>query len=160
FARMPRAGESVLLDFFRNLFATDFMPHVYCLREAAVVKLHLLSDGVISLSYAMIPLALVLVIRRRRDLMFPWMFGLFGVFILGCGMTHVMSVVTLWHPAYRLDGVVKAVTAAASLLTALLLFHLLPQIEGLPSPEQLKVEIGRREQIELQLRRFNEDLEQ
>jgi len=150
----------VLLDFFRNLFATDFMPHVYCLREPAVVKLHLISDGVISLSYAMIPLALVLVIRRRRDLIFPWMFGLFGVFILGCGLTHVMGVVTLWHPAYRLDGVVKAITAAASLLAALLLFRLLPQIEGLPSPAQLKVEIDRREQVEVQLRHFNEELEQ
>jgi PAS domain S-box-containing protein len=149
----------LLLDFFRNLFATDFMPHVYCLREPAIVKLHLLSDSVISFSYAMIPLALVLVIRRRRDLMFPWMFGLFGVFILGCGLTHVMGVVTLWHPAYRLDGVVKAITAAASLLTALLLFRLLPQIEGLPSPAQLKVEIDRREQVEVQLRRFNEELE-
>lgn len=136
------------------------MAHVYCLREPVVVKLHLLSDGVIALSYAMIPLALVLLIRRRRDLIFPWMFGLFGLFILGCGLTHVMGVVTLWHPVYRLDGLVKAITAIASLLTALLLFRLLPQIEGLPRPSQLKAEIDLREQVEVQLRGLNEELEQ
>jgi hypothetical protein len=46
-----------MLDFFRKLLITDFMPHVYCLREQGLIKLHLLSDGVIALSYAMIPIA-------------------------------------------------------------------------------------------------------
>src|SRR5690349_13245210 len=149
-----------MFDFFRKLFITDFMPHVYCLREPGLIKLHLLSDGVIALSYAMIPIALVLLIRRRRDLAFPWMFSLFGVFILGCGLTHVMGVVTLWHPAYRLDGLIKAITAVASLLTAILLFRLMPQVEALPSPAQLQSEITRRKDAETELRNLNEQLEQ
>jgi hypothetical protein len=121
-----------LLDFLRHLFSTDFMPHVYCLREPGLVAIHLVSDGIIALSYALIPLAFVLVMRRRRDLAFPWMFSLFGVFILGCGLTHLLAMVTLWHPVYRLDGFIKAITAAASFCTAVLLFRLLPRIEVLP----------------------------
>jgi PAS domain S-box-containing protein len=148
-----------MLDFFRKLLSTDFMPHVYCLREPGLIKLHLFSDGVIALSYALIPIALVLLIRRRRDLAFPWMFSLFGVFILGCGLTHVMGMLTLWHPAYRLAGLIKAITAAASFPTALLLFRLLPQVEALASPEQLQVEIRQRHRAEGELRVINEELE-
>lgn len=135
------------------------MPHVYCLRDPSLVKLHLLSDSVIALSYLLIPFALLLLVRRRRDLAFPWMFALFGIFILGCGLTHIMAVVTLWDPVYRLDGLIKAITAIASLLTAFLLFRLLPGIQALPSPAQLRVEIDQREQAEAALRQLNEHLE-
>jgi PAS domain S-box-containing protein len=148
-----------MLDFFRKLLITDFMPHVYCLREPGLIKLHVLSDGVIALSYSMIPIALLLLIRRRRDLVFPWMFCLFGVFILGCGLTHVMGMITLWQPAYRLDGLIKAITAAASFPTALLLFRLLPQVETLPSPRQMQAEIKQRQRAEKELREMNEELE-
>lgn len=148
-----------MLDFFRTLFSTDFMPHVYCLREPGLIKLHLFSDGVIALSYALIPIALMLLMRRRRDLVFPWMFTLFGIFILGCGLTHVMGMITLWHPAYRLDGLIKAITAAASFPTALLLFRLLPQVEALPSPGRLQAEISQRQRAEKELREMNEKLE-
>jgi PAS domain S-box-containing protein len=124
------------LDFLKNLFSTDFMPHVYCLRDPGLVKLHYLSDGIIAASYFLIPVALFLLIRRRRDLVFPWMFALFGVFILGCGFTHVLAIVTLWHPVYVLDGVVKALTALASIGTAIMLFRLLPAAMNLPNSQQ------------------------
>jgi PAS domain S-box-containing protein len=87
------------------------------------------------------------------------MFSLFGVFILGCGLTHVMGMITLWHPAYRLDGLVKLFTAAASFPTALLLFRLLPQVETLPSPRQMQAEIKQRQRAEKELREINQDLE-
>jgi PAS domain S-box-containing protein len=149
-----------MLHFFRKLLSTDFMPHVYCLREPNLIKLHALSDAVIALAYGLIPLALLLLIRRRRDLAFPWMFSLFGIFILGCGLTHVMGVITLWTPTYRLDGLIKLITAAASIGTAVLLFRLLPQIQLLPSPTQLHAEIEQRQEAELELRQVNQQLEQ
>ena len=91
--------------------------------------------------------------------MFPWIFALFGIFILSCGSTHVLAVVTLWKPIYRFDGLLKAVTALASLGTAILLFRLLPHILLIPSPEQLRVEIQERQRSELEIRRLNEQLE-
>jgi hypothetical protein len=51
-----------------------------------------LSDLLIALAYFAIPVILVWLIRKRRDLPFSWMFALFGAFIVACGMTHVMEV--------------------------------------------------------------------
>jgi hypothetical protein len=45
------------------------------------------------------------------------MFVCFGVFIAACGMTHVMEIITLWKPYYWISGIVKAITALASVPT-------------------------------------------
>lgn len=128
-----------MFDFFKKLLGTDFMPHGYCMRWSSdVVALHVASDVVTALSYYLIPFALLYFARRRKDLAFNWMFVLFGVFILACGTTHLMAVWTLWNPVYRLDGVVKALTALASLPTAILLIRMVPRAIALPGPGQWK----------------------
>jgi hypothetical protein len=102
------------------------------------VWLHVISHSTIMLSYYLIPLALVYFVRKRRDLPFHWMFWMFGIFIFGCGTTHLMEVWTLWHGTYRLAGVIKAVTAMSSLATSALFVHLVPEAVALPSPAQLR----------------------
>jgi PAS domain S-box-containing protein len=124
------------LDLLKQLFSTAFMPHGFCLRDPGLIKLHAISDGVIGISYFAIPIALFLFVRRRRDLAVPWLFALFGLFILSCACTHVFAVITLWYPAYRLEGLVKAVTAGVSLATAVVLFCVLPRMVDLPSAQQ------------------------
>ena len=62
------------------------------------------------------------------------MFVCFAVFILACGSTHLMEIWNIWHPTYWLAGSIKAVTAFASLPTAVLLMKLVPQALALPSP--------------------------
>ncbi len=126
-------------EFLRKLFSSDFMPHGYCyLWKPEVIWLHAISDGLIALSYYFIPLMLVYLVRKRRDLPFHWMFFMFGVFILGCGTTHVMELWTLWNGTYRLAGIIKAITAAASLATAVALVPMVPRALALPSPAQLR----------------------
>ena len=62
---------------------SDFMPHGYCyLWKPEIIWLHAISDGLIALSYYFIPLTLVYLVRKRRDLPFNWVFLMFGVFIL------------------------------------------------------------------------------
>ncbi|HEV3216816.1 MAG TPA: ATP-binding protein [Vicinamibacterales bacterium] len=156
-----------MIEFFRNLFASDFMPHGMCyFWTPQIMWLHALSDGIIALSYYVIPVALVYFVRQRKDLAFHWMFLLFGLFIFGCGTTHVMEIWTLWHGTYRLAGVIKAVTAAASVLTAVLLVKLLPQALALPSPshlrtanENLEREIAERRRAEAALQEARDELE-
>src|SRR5215469_16632491 len=105
-----------MLEFLRKLFASDFMSHGTCyLWKPEILWLHVASDALISLAYFVIPAILVYFVRRRRDLPFYWMFVLFGLFILGCGTTHVMEVWTVWHGTYRLSGVIKLFTAGVSL---------------------------------------------
>jgi PAS domain S-box-containing protein len=133
----PR-GRDGSLDLFRQLFTSgNFQPHGYCYQwNTGLVWLNVLSDVLIALAYFTIPFTLVWFIRKRRDLPFSWMFALFGVFIVACGTTHVMEIWNLWHAQYWLAGVIKAITAVASVSTAVLLARLIPQALQLPSVSQ------------------------
>src|SRR6185503_20820818 len=130
-----------LAEFFKNLMSwKDFMPHGHCfLWRPEIVWLHAVSDTVIAVAYYSIPCALVYFVIKRKDLVFSRMFVMFGIFILACGTTHVMDVWTLWQPVYRLDGVIRAFTAAVSIWTAIALWPLIPKALQLPSPAQLRV---------------------
>jgi PAS domain S-box-containing protein len=144
---------AIFLPWSRLASRQEFMPHGYCyLWNTPLVWLHLVSDSFIFLSYLSIPFTLVYFIRRRRDLPFNWMFLCFGIFIIACGFTHAMEIWTLWHADYWLSGAVKAVTALASVPTAILLVRLVPQALALPSPEALRVEIATRKQVEAKFR--------
>src|SRR6202790_5898029 len=143
------------------------MAHGYCyLWRPELVWLHAVSDSTITLAYYLIPFALVYFVRKRRDLPFHWVFLMFGIFIFGCGTTHLMEVWTLWHGTYRLAGVIKAITAVASVATAAMLVPLIPHALALSSPEQLRAanlqlekEIGERLQVEEALEKARADLE-
>ena len=155
-------------EFLTKLFSSDFMPHGYCyLWKPEIIWLHVVSDSLIALSYYLIPFMLIYFVRHRRDVPFNWMFVMFGVFIFGCGTTHVMEVWTLWHGTYRLAGVIKALTALASLATAGLLVPLIPRALALASPEQLRAanvelakEINKRRLAQEELQRARNELEQ
>ncbi len=128
-----------MLSFFGQLFDSNFMPHVFCLRTPGLVWLQAASDALIALAYFLIPVGLLRLNRRRKDVSFHWMFVLFAAFILSCGATHILAIVTLWVPIYRFEGLVKALTAIVSLGTAILLNRLVPHIAGLPTPEQWRL---------------------
>jgi two-component sensor histidine kinase len=105
--------------------------------QPGLIGLHVVSDALIAIAYFCIPLALFYFVRRRKDVPFHWMFICFAAFILSCGATHLMGIVTLWQPVYRLDGIIKALTAVASIVTAIYLFRLLPTLLQIPSRQDL-----------------------
>ena len=122
------------------LFDTSGLsPHGYCLLwEPGLIWLYAVSDAIIALAYFSIPLTLVIVGKRRSDLVFRPLLWLFAAFILLCGTTHWLDLFTLWAPLYGLQGLVKAATAIASIATALALWWALPSFLALPSVEQLR----------------------
>ncbi|MCW2243316.1 sensor histidine kinase [Azospirillum canadense] len=133
--------------------SSGFIPHGVCLLwKPEILALHIGSDVLIGLSYYSIPIALVYVVLKRRDVAFSWIFWLFAAFILACGTTHFFSVWTLWTPEYGLEGVVKGVTAVASVLTAIALWLLMPRLLALPSPAQM-AEANDALQREIEVRR-------
>jgi PAS domain S-box-containing protein len=149
------------VESLRQLFGpSGYMPHGYCyLWNARLVWLHVVSDGFIALSYFAIPVILLWIVRKRRDLPFSWMFVLFGLFIVACGSTHVMEIWNLWHGDYWLAGFFKAITAAASICTAILLASLVPRALALPNISQwadanaqLEAQMRERRDVELDLR--------
>jgi signal transduction histidine kinase/ActR/RegA family two-component response regulator len=105
---------------------------------AELIWLHVISDAVIAAAYFSIPVALSIFVSKRRDVDFGFIFWAFALFIMACGFTHVFSIITLWVPIYGAEGLVKAMTAVASILTAIILWPLLPKLLALPSPAQLR----------------------
>lgn len=114
----------------RSLLATNFLPHLYCyLRTPSLVWTHVVADSLIGIAYFAISVTLAyLVYKARRDIPFHWMFLAFGLFIIACGATHFMEVVTVWIPLYIFSAAVKIFTATASLTTALVLPLQVPRI--------------------------------
>jgi protein-histidine pros-kinase len=128
-----------MLDFLNGLAETDFMPHGHCyLWNPKLLWLQVGSDALITLAYYMIPATLIYLVYRRRELPFPWIFIMFGVFILACGTTHLMEILTVWDPLYWLQGIIKLATAGISMATAILLIPLFPKALALRSPAELE----------------------
>jgi signal transduction histidine kinase len=114
-------------------------PHGFCLLwEPGLVWTYALSDAGIALAYFSIPVALGVIARRRSDLVFRPLLFLFATFILLCGATHWIDVLTLWVPVYGLGAVVKVATALVSLFTAIVLWRFIPAALTLPSPSQFR----------------------
>lgn len=127
------------------------------------------SDLLIFISYMLIPLAIGMVIRRRPDITYKALVALFAAFILLCGLTHAMGIVTLWYPIYPFTGAVKLATGIASVLTAIALFRLIPVLVRIPSPDrhdaviqQLELTLAdlsqARDQLEMRVKHRTEEL--
>ncbi|MCB1215342.1 MAG: hybrid sensor histidine kinase/response regulator, partial [Deltaproteobacteria bacterium] len=103
------------MESLKELFTEEFMPHGHCFFwKPGILWTSVLSDTLIALAYFSIPIALIYFIRRRKDLPFNWIFILFSLFILLCGLSHIMSVLTMWQPIYAIEVIIKALTALAS----------------------------------------------
>lgn len=121
-----------------------FMPHGHCyLWKPALVALQVGTNGLIGLSYFAITLTLLTLVRQVRALPFQAVYIAFGTFIVACGVTHLFDILVIWRPVYWLDGMMRAVTAAASVGTALVLPALLPRIRALAEAAALSKEQGR-----------------
>jgi signal transduction histidine kinase/ActR/RegA family two-component response regulator len=157
---MPQLATSLLST-------NGFMPHGYCYRwEPALLWMHVASDALIAGAYFSIPVALATFVRRRGDLPFNWLYLLFAIFIVACGVNHLMEIWLLWNPHYWLAGVLKAVTAAASVPTAIAAVLLIPVALRIPSFTQLErakgeleQEVVRRRDVERALRAAQAELE-
>ncbi len=135
------------------------MPHGMCYEwDPHVIWLHVTADAVITLAYYSIPLTLLYFVRKRKDLAFDWMLVCFAIFIVACGTTHLMEILNIWHPVYWLSGIIKVITALASIITAVLLIRLIPQALKIPSPAALQNEIAERTKALERVASLNQEL--
>lgn len=124
-----------MLDYIIDLFGSaQFVPHAVCLLwRPDLLFMHGVSDLLISLSYFTIPVIIMKAVKARPDLMDPAVARLFATFITACALSHLAGLLTLWVPAYGLQGVVKMITAGVSIYTAIQLARLLPSFLTMPS---------------------------
>lgn len=150
-----------------GLVSSGFMPHGMCfLWTPWILWTHVTADIVTGLAYFSIPVVLALFAIRRPDARYRPTLYLFIAFILLCGATHFLAVVVIWTPVYEIQGVLKALTAVASLITAIVLWPLLPKALAVPTTEQLQAknlklaeEIERRRSAEAELTALTRSLE-
>jgi len=131
-----------MTDLLHYLFgAASFMPHGYCLLwRPDLVAMHAVSDGVIALAYVAIPVAMFTFLHRRQDIQgnSRKIGYLFIAFILACSATHMTALLTLWWPAYGAQGLVKVMTAVISVVTAVVVWQVLPKLLAIPSLQDLE----------------------
>lgn len=129
-----------MFEAIQQFVSGRYAPHGYCLLwQPELIWTHVISNALIAVAYFSIPFALIKFVRQRPDVTFGWMIWLFALFILACGTSHLMAIWNLWHGDYGLEVVVMAITAAASLPTAILLWRLVPQALAIPSQVQLQL---------------------
>jgi PAS domain S-box-containing protein len=141
----------------RDVTSADpfFHPHGYCyLWQPGLVWTHVTADMLIGLSYMTIPLALLAIVRRTRgSVPFSGMLVAFGTFIVACGLTHFVEVLTLWKPWFWTAAGVKVVTAMASVATAVAIPSLVPRVVSMMDAASLA------EERRVALERARSDLE-
>ncbi len=171
---------------FSPVSGTLFLPQGLCYQwDPGLIALHAAADALIGLAYYSIPIILLYVVRKRRDIPFRGVFLMFGAFIIACGTTHLLEVWSIWQPYYWLTGGAKAITALISLAAAIVLVRIAPAALTLPSQADLKKlnitledrvrertadltssnerllsEVRSREQAEAEVRRLNASLQQ
>lgn len=119
--------------------ATGFMPHGMCyVWRPEILGLHVVSDSLIALAYFSIPAVLILLSRKRPDLLDARLSYMFAAFITLCGLTHLLSIWVVWTPDYIQQGLMKSLTALVSIITAIVLWRLLPGLMKAPSTVQLQ----------------------
>jgi signal transduction histidine kinase len=141
---------------------STFAPHGACLLwSRELIWLNAVSDALVAVAFFAIAFVLAFFVWRRRDIQFSVVFWAFAVFIAVCGVARLLSVVTLWVPAYSVEAMIKGFLAIVSTGIAVALLLLLPRILVLPSRFQLQQayaalehEVQQRRSAEAMVERF------
>lgn len=110
-------------------------------------EITILANIAIAIAYFWIPAVMAVVFTRwRQELPFPWLWGGFVIFIVACGLSHLV------HAAHAIAArtphnwfalSVMIATAVVSLITAAFFTYLLPRILKLTSPAATRVRLER-----------------
>jgi signal transduction histidine kinase len=142
-------------------------PHGACLLwRPDLIWLNAISDGLVACALFVIALALALFAwRRGRDMMsvFRNGFWVLATFLAGCGVTRLLSILTLWVPAYGVESLAKGLLALISVGMTAGLLLILPQIMVMQTRVQLQQayaalaeEVRLRRKAEAMVQRFRE----
>jgi signal transduction histidine kinase/CheY-like chemotaxis protein len=140
-------------------------PHGACLLwKPELIWLNAVSDAMVACAFFATAFVLgFFVWRRRRHVMFRGVLWAFAVFAAVCGLTRLLSILTLWVPAYDIEALVKGFLALISAGITAALLMMLPRLLVLPTRitlqqayAALEEETRQRREAEAMVRRFQE----
>jgi signal transduction histidine kinase len=140
-------------SFFSNLLDTsDWPPRWSCGNWSDFHGwLYIISDVAIWAAYFAIPILLLFLLRKRKNVPFQGVLMLFVAFILLCGLSHLMDALIFWWPAYRLSALLRFATAIISVVTVFTLYKTVPTILSFRSVTDYENEIAKRKIVEEKL---------
>ena len=94
--------------------SNSLMPHAVCwASDPGLIWTMVVTNLITFLSYLTIACTLIFLVRRTgRILVRDWGYFLLGfaLFILACGSTHLLEVITTWSPIFWVDASTNIVT--------------------------------------------------
>ena len=103
----------------------SLMPHAVCWQQdPRLIWTMVATNAITFLSYLSICLTLLFLVRRtRRVIARDWAYFVvgFALFIVACGSTHLLEVITTWVPVFWIDADTNIVTAVLSAYVAFML---------------------------------------
>jgi signal transduction histidine kinase len=103
------------------------MPHAVCWKaDPHLIWTMVVTNGITFLSYLTICFTLLYLVRHTRKIIQrDWAYFVvgFALFIVACGTTHLMEIVTTWTPVFWLDATANFVTALLSAYVAVMLIR-------------------------------------
>ena len=126
------------MSWLERLFQGNLMPHGQCLLwRSDLLLMHIGGDILTVVAYFTIPIALILLVKKRDDLDFNWVFLMFSAFIFLCGITHLIALINIWYGYYFIEGLAKILTGIVSISTACMTLALLPKAISMPSRKSM-----------------------
>jgi signal transduction histidine kinase len=114
------------------LTTVPLMPHAVCWASAPrLIWTMVITNLITFLSYLAICFTLFYLSRRTgRVIARDWKYFLvgFALFIVSCGSTHLLEVVTTWWPVFWIDAWTNIITAALSAYVAVMLIRRVGQV--------------------------------
>ena len=111
---------------------STLVPHGACLLwKPELIWLNAISDALVTSAFFTTAFVLAFFAwRRGRDMMFAFRggFWVLAIFFTVCGVTRLLSILTLWVPAYGTEATIKAVVAVMSLGITVGLLRLRPRL--------------------------------
>jgi signal transduction histidine kinase len=140
-------------------------PHGACLEwKPELIWLNAVSDAMVAIAFFTTAFVLGFYVwQRRRDVMFRGVFWSLALFAAVCGVTRLLSIVTLWVPAYDIEGLAKGFLALISVALTAAMLLARPRLLVLPTRIQLQQayaaleeEVRQRRKAEAMVKRFQE----
>jgi signal transduction histidine kinase len=114
------------------LHANSLMPHAVCWApDPGLIWTMVVTNAITFLSYLTIAWTLFYLVKHTgRSMVRDWGYFVvgFGLFILACGATHLMEVITTWTPIFWVDAWTNIIT---SILSACVAFMLIQRVSTL-----------------------------
>lgn len=92
-----------------------------CISDPTLLWAIILGNLGVALAYFWIPLSVVRVLNAQDALPQPMLWMLSALFILSCGLTHLIGVIVIFRPYYGLEAGMMVITAFISIAMAAVL---------------------------------------